>query len=277
MARQYRRDSRGRFASTGTSRPKVTGGTLAARASLRGSRQRLETNATAAQRGAVTRATNRLAASRRENRRTLSAAPAARFRPGRRDVSTPAASGIRPTGGLQRTPAANSIRRTTGDRRAPMALKANAIRTYRPVTPSGDRAKGERSIRELIGKVKQETAKAKGVVRKASSLMRRMEMQRARAFGDRFDKGLKGRLAGDEINYGGRLNRAAGKVIQRRMERAAEAAARGSKPAARAQGIYAAQLAGMGPGKPKRGVKNNLRPGPQNNKGTSKRRRKRKG
>lgn len=51
MARQYRRDANGRFAS---------GGTLGARASLRKSRQKLAAKPTPAQKGAVTRANKKL-------------------------------------------------------------------------------------------------------------------------------------------------------------------------------------------------------------------------
>jgi hypothetical protein len=63
------------------------------------------------------------------------------------------------------------------------------------------------------------------------------------------------------------------KAIRRRAERASQAAARGSKPAKRAQHIYANQMAFTGPGKSKAG-KNNLRPGPRNTSGPPKRTRK---
>lgn len=76
-ARTYTRDARGRFASGGGgagARPKATGGTLGARASLRRSRAKLTTNQSSAQRGAVTRGNRKLAAVKLEARRKIPAA-----------------------------------------------------------------------------------------------------------------------------------------------------------------------------------------------------------
>lgn len=66
-ARTYKRDSRGRFASTGSS-GKVTGGTLAARSSLKRSRAKAAANNSPQQRGAVTRGSRRLAAQKQAAR-----------------------------------------------------------------------------------------------------------------------------------------------------------------------------------------------------------------
>ena len=56
------------------------------------------------------------------------------------------------------------------------------------------------------------------------------------------------------------------RVVMRRAQRAATAAARGSKPAARAQAIYDRQLEPVLPKGKSRG-RNNLRPGPRNTSG----------
>lgn len=84
MARQYKRDARGRFASGGSSGRRA-GGTLAARASLRKSRQKLAAKDPAdaslkgtlsgrAQRAAVTRANKRLQQASRASRVTIAGA-----------------------------------------------------------------------------------------------------------------------------------------------------------------------------------------------------------
>lgn len=62
-------------------------------------------------------------------------------------------------------------------------------------------------------------------------------------------------------------------MIRRRAARATAAAAKGSKPAARARVIYGQQLAFTGAGKPSK-ARNNLKPGPRNTKGAPKRKRK---
>lgn len=62
-------------------------------------------------------------------------------------------------------------------------------------------------------------------------------------------------------------------LIGRRAQRAAAAAARGSKPAAKAAAIYDNQLAPRLPKGKGRG-RNSIKPGPNNTKGTPKRKRK---
>lgn len=96
----------------------------------------------------------------------------------------------------------------------------------------------------------------------------------AKAMQDRLSKSSADRfMAGIEIGILG--TRTGQRVIRRRMERAAAAAARGSKPASRAQQIYANQMAFMGSGKAK-AAKSNIRPGPRNTQGPPKRKRRRK-
>jgi hypothetical protein len=103
--------------------------------------------------------------------------------------------------------------------------------------------------------------------------MTTMARRHARNIADRFDTGVKGRIARISLSAGGSLNRAGLDVIRRRSARATAAAARGSKPAARAREIYGQQMAFTGSGKSSKG-KNNLKPGPSNTKGTPKRKRK---
>jgi hypothetical protein len=107
---------------------------------------------------------------------------------------------------------------------------------------------------------------------KVDKVGRKIQRMNAQAIQDRFSKNNADRfVAGVELNtIGGRMG---AKAIQRRMQRAADAASRGSKPAARAREIYGNQLAYMGTGKPK-AAKNNLRPGPRNKQGPPKRTRK---
>lgn len=249
MARTYRRDARGRFASTG----------YQGQTSGRGAR--LRSPGKAASRGSTARA----------------AAPAGTV--GRTRRGTGPRNGIRPTGGVPRT-AASAIRPT--NRRAakqpPLGLKANAVRGFNPKTPGLQRGQAERQIDRFIGLSRKEMQgirdKASGIKKRSDALMRKMEQRQARAFAQRNQKGITGEIARSAIQYGGgRLNQAAQRLIQRRMQRAADAAARGSNPARRARSIYANQLAFMGSGKPK-AAKNNLRPGPRNTQGPPKRRRK---
>lgn len=106
-------------------------------------------------------------------------------------------------------------------------------------------------------------------------LSRKLERMNAQAIERRLSSNKTDRFL-SSIELGTIGGRSGAKAIQRRMQRAADAAAgRGSKPASRAREIYANQLAFMGTGKPK-AAKNNLRPGPRNTQGKPKRRRGRK-
>lgn len=196
---------------------------------------------------------------------------------GTRRSATKPRSGIRRTGGLPRPVAGNSIKRTTGPRRAPMAAKQNAIRTYRPATIRGVADQNARTLERGIRSIKRELPKVKDLRSRADAMKTRMARQSARDIAGRLRKGIDGELSGIMLaNQGGRLNRAGADVIRRRAARATAAAARGSKPAARAVSIYGQQLAFTGKGKVSK-ARNNLKPGPRNTKGTPPRRRKRKG
>jgi len=132
----------------------------------------------------------------------------------------------------------------------------------------------ERAVRDLDTEMKRLSDAVKSKRPRIDAMKRQLERQNARAMQQRIGKDKIDRmLAGVEIGISG--TRPGAKAIQRRMQRAADAAARGSKPAARAREIYGNQLAYMGKGKPKAG-KNNLRPGPRNTQGPPKRRRNRK-
>lgn len=168
----------------------------------------------------------------------------------------------------------NNIRRLARSKSGqPFGLRANAIRTYQPRTPDGKAAKVGRVVnRRIIQPIKDLRRNVAPVLKEAQALQLSMARRQARAFADRGSAGAKGSLARISIRSGGSLNRAAREVIQRRAQRAADAAARGSKPAERARVIYGNQLASTGPGKAKAG-RNNLRPGPRNTNGKPKRRR----
>lgn len=251
MARRYARDARGRFASSG----------YQGQTSGRGSR--LRSPGKTAGKGSTTRA----------------AAPAGTIGKTRRPAAAPR-NGIRSAGGLSRGPA-NAVRPTS--RRAanqpPLGLKANAVRAFNPKSPGLQRGQAQRQIDRFIGLARSEMQgirdSASGIKKRSNALMRKMALRQARAFAQRNQKGITGDIARSAIQYGGgRLNRAAQKVIQQRMQRAAAAASRGSKPARRARELYANQLAFTGSGKPK-AAKSNIRPGPRNTQGPPKRKRRR--
>lgn len=260
-ARTYARDSRGRFASgsgsatakaSGGSRAKGTMGPLSARTSLRRSREKLATNQTSAQRGAVTRASKKLAALRLEARRTMPArAKAAGVMGGkvqRRPIpgrSINARNTITPSGGLK-------------------AAKSN-VRPYRPKSFEGQWNQTERRVDRSMKDMTDAANKASKARKDAISLNKTQNLQFARmqasAIADRRKKGVERDIAGAVLrSFGGRDGT---RLIQQRAARAAAAAARGSRAGAKALGIYDNQLAAMGPGKSKRG-KNNLVPGPRN-------------
>jgi hypothetical protein len=184
--------------------------------------------------------------------------------------SKPSANGIRPTGTLPRPQPGNSIRPT--GRRAPR----NNVRPYRPATTDGKIGQLDRQIDSTMKGLARETQKLSETIKrvkpKADKLSRRLQRMNAQSIQNRLSTNNADRfVAGVELGAIG--SRSGAKAIQRRMQRAADAASRGSKPAARAREIYGNQLAYMGPGKPK-AAKNNLRPGPRNKQGPPKRTRK---
>lgn len=251
-------------------KPKPTPKTTTAR----GRARTAETRARAAVRsGGGTRATRSLATAQRARdwyKATGSGTKRSRTRIG-------PANGIRRTGGLPRPIPGSGIRRTTRPRRGPLAVKMNAIRTYRPATPRGLMDKGIRGMAKGVRSVQSELPKIRETRKQLDGMKRRMARQSARDIANRSKKGIDGELARLSMSaQGGRLNRAGADVIRRRAARATAAAARGSKPAARARDIYGQQLAGTGTGKPSRKAKSGIRPGPRNTKGTPPKRRKRK-
>ncbi len=247
MARRYVRDARGRFAS----------GSYQGQTSGRGSR--LGAPGRAAKRGSTIRA----------------AAPAGTIGSRRQSPAAPK-NGIRATGGLPRPQPRNVVKPTSGrsSRRQPLALKANAVRAFNPKTPKlglGQiERQAERSIKALDAEMKRFSDAVKSKRPRIDAMKRQLQRQNARAMVQRLSKDPIDRmLAGVEIGVSG--TRPGAKAIQRRMQRAADAAARGSKPAAKAREIYGNQLAYTGKGKAKAG-RNNLRPGPRNTQGPPKRR-----
>ena len=118
--------------------------------------------------------------------------------------------------------------------------------------------------------------KIKGPNEKFNAYVKKAQFDMARHIANRGAKGVDGILS--KINREasqGIENTGARRIIQARARRAEAAAAKGSKPAAKAVKIYDQQLAYAGPGKVSK-AKNNLRPGPKNKNGTPKKRRKRK-
>jgi hypothetical protein len=245
--RRQPRDARGRFSSTGAT---ARGGRLS--------------TASGKRRATVTA-------------KAKGQAPAGTVGGRRRKPSAPA-NGIRPTGTLKRPVPVSSIKPTNRrtDRKPPLGLKANAVRTFNPKTPGLALGQMERRVDRRIDKFDQEMKKAskafKEVKPKVDKAMRQLERSNADDIVKRLSTNKADRLVSGVVmgEIGGRMG---AKAIQRRMGRAADAAARGSKPAAKAREIYGNQLAFMGTGKPK-AAKNNLRPGPRNTQGPPKRTRK---
>lgn len=261
MARTYKRDSKGRFASggggSGTPRARAAvARTMPRTTSARGRARTAETRARAALRaGGGAKAARSLATAQRARdwyRATGGGTKRSTTRP---------RSGIRRTGGLKRPAPASGIRPTTKGRR-PLALRANNVRPYRPATMNGafDRTdrRVDKSLKEMtdavsgIGKLRRESREYK----------RWKARQQARALADRSKGGIDKELADITLkHFGWRLG---AQQIKHRARRAARRAAAGSKVAARALKIYDQQLAFTGTGKPSRRAKNAIKPGPRN-------------
>jgi hypothetical protein len=149
------------------------------------------------------------------------------------------------------------------------------IKPYRPTTVKGRIKQIERQMdREMKGAV-DATRQLSETIKKAQPGLdrarRRFERMNAQSIANRLSPNKIDRMiAGIELGtIGGRSGAGA---IQRRMERAAAVAARGSRAGAKARVIYGNQLAFMGAGKPAKGS-NNLKPGPNNKQGPPKKRR----
>ena len=235
-ARRQPRDARGRFSSTG--------------ATARG--------------GRIKKASGKRAT---VLARAKGQAPSGTIGGRRRKPSTPA-NGITPTGTTLKQPAANGIRR---GRPAPR----NNVRRYRPATADGKIGQIDRQIdstmKGMVDEFKGIRERAKKAKPRLDRMNRKLERSNARAIADRGKKGIDGEMARIEMGVVG--SGPGMKALRRRADRASQAAARGSKPARRAQEIYANQMAFTGAGKPKAG-KNNLKPGPRNKQGPPKRTRK---
>jgi len=194
-----------------------------------------------------------------ETKGIAGAAPKGTLRPGKRKPAAmpDAASNIRPLS-----------RGATG---APRALRANAVRAFDPKSPRLRNAQLGRQIsREMKNTQPSKLETLKG---RMDAMTLRMDRRGAADIANRNSSNTGKRII-SEVGRNTVSNRPGVKVIQRRGQRAADAAARGSKPAQRALSIYDNQLAYTGKGKPK-AAKSNLRPGPSNTQGPPKRRRKR--
>jgi hypothetical protein len=289
-SRTYTRDSRGRFASTpGSGSRKPTGGLpkrqprkvgspppkrrglVTQRAAVRRSAAKLRGNDPAdqslsgtlsrrAQRGALTKAQNRLAAAQQSGRRRIQSGVAQGvIRPGRRRAS--------PTPGP-----GNNIRSTKRRGRSPLALKANAIRTYTPVTRYGKKDKANRTPE---GKAARRIANWRALndagLADINKRISANELRRARRYARHLANSKRRDTEGQVARYMLGFARpediaAARRVIARRGRRAAAAADRGSEAGKRAADIYGPQLTPRMP-KGKTKGRNSLRPGPRNTTG----------
>lgn len=255
-------------APTPPARSKVPArGTLAARSRLGQARRDAAADFNPSTARALTKYNREAAVEARHSRRRIRQSPAGRYVRGKGRQAGPANS-IRPTGG--------SIR--------PKGARNNVV-PYKPTTMRGQSKQLQRRTKNLSEKIDRDVKRAKDVLRslksktqkikpKLDGYMSRIERENARSIANRRKKGVDGVIARADLDTMG--SGPGRKAITRRMNRALDAASRGSKPAQRAVRVYLDQLAGTGPGKPSRG-RNNLRPGPRNTKGTPKRRRKPKG
>jgi len=160
---------------------------------------------------------------------------------------------------------ANSVRPSSLKARKPAG---NAIKPYRPVSNRGKARKIDRKVDRVIKTASSFNDQIKKAQPKLNKFRSSIERSNARAIVNRRSPSKIDRMiAGIELGTIG--GRSGTKAIQRRMERAAAAAKRGSKAGIKARSIYGNQLAALGPGKPARG-KNSIKPGPRNTKGPPK-------
>lgn len=230
MARTYKRDAGGRFASNGGSgRGPAKVGRAGPRGGKTGTRAEQRRNAKAQQ--ARSQAFRSKATPSAAKAAWKAAAGAAR-----KAARSGPRNGIRPTGGSLGAKPARSVIKP-----GPRAGKGRSggLNTNRQIK---DAWRAQR--REQVGQA------------------RWMARTQARALADRLSGGLNAEIAGITLrNLGSKLGV---QQVKRRARRAARLAAAGSKPAARAAQLYDQQLAAMPPGKPSRKGKSNIRPGPRN-------------
>lgn len=126
-------------------------------------------------------------------------------------------------------------------------------------------AKGLRRIGKGVRKMQEGKPKRRELLGRAEKLLRNIDRRTAREMTDAMRPGVIGDVARSVMRYAGSSSLAGARdVIRRRAARASAAAARGSAIGARASSIYANQLAFTGSGKPRRGAKNKIVPGPRN-------------
>lgn len=240
MARKYSRDNRGRFASGGTG------------ATARGGRLRTASGGK--------RATQAKKIARTPMEGTV----------GKRGKARQVVASPKPIN------AKNNVRPLNRAKKSP----SNNIKPYNAATTKAKFKQIDRridtSLKDVTNSISSFNDRIKKVQPKLDKARRSFERSNAKSIINRFSKDSTDRLI-SQAEMGTIGSRYGAKAIRRRMERAAAAAEKGSKPAARARVTYGNQLAFMGPGKPSRG-KNNLRPGPRNTVGAPKKgRRKKKG
>ena len=157
--------------------------------------------------------------------------------------------------------AANNIRRAG----RPMAQKRNNIKPYRPATLDGGADKMMRGIRKTSGEFGDMKSKVRKVLDENTKMRRDMARQQAREMAVRTNpKAGRADKTISRIHLSVGPNREAAEVIKARGKRAADAAARGSKPAKKALKIYDQQLASMTPANGKIKASNNIQPGRNN-------------
>lgn len=122
-----------------------------------------------------------------------------------------------------------------------------------------------KAVDNVLKKTKDFTKGTGDLISRADRIMTRMARSAARTIIESKQKGVIGDVARSIMRgEGGTMQRAGREVIRRRASRAAAAAARGSKPAAKALSIYDRQLAPTLPGKPGKKASNAIKPGPRN-------------
>ena len=256
--RGYTRDASGRFASapggSGRARkPRVTGGTLAARSSLRRSRAKLAAAPSAAQRGAVTRGARKLAATRQQATTRMGATAAAgRLRPGARRATPAPGNSIRPI------PSSRSLQ----------APPRNAIRVYKPKTMMGKMDQDSRRIdRRIERDLKPALNEMRSITDRSARLRRQMDRFNARPFQDRLRPGIEGEIGRMQMrSMSGQSIRRGEDVVRSRAARARKLAEGGSTVGQRALQLYGTQLAFTGKTRTlgRKKPANTINPGPSN-------------
>lgn len=147
---------------------------------------------------------------------------------------------------------------------------ANAIRKG----PKSPDTRLDVALRDMFGTIRDSKPKINQAKKDLDKMNREMSRSFARPYADRLKGNVDARLSTMyQQVHGGNANKAGKDVIRRRAERAAKAAARGSKAGEKALRMYDAQLAQMPQGKSKNAA-NNITAGRANT--TKEKRKKRK-